>query len=61
MSYDVYPYSLTPQKSKDEFAKTAIKGLLERNHISKGDLIGIIGGNYTDDSEATFMEIIAVR
>lgn len=61
MSYDVFPYALAPQHSKDEFAKTAIKGLLEKGHIAKGDLIGIIGGNYTDDSGASFMEIIEVK
>lgn len=61
MSYDIYPFALQPQHSKDEFAKTALKGLLERNRIEVGDLVGIIGGNYTDDSGATFMEIVEVK
>lgn len=60
VAYDVYPFYLEKQNSKDQFAKRALKILLDKELIHKGDLIGIIGGNYTDESGATFMEIITI-
>ncbi len=61
MSYDIYPFPLEQQYTKDEFEKTSIKILCGQGYIKEGDLIGIIGGNYIDDSGATYMEIITVR
>ena len=60
IAYDVYPFYLEKQNSKDQFAKRALNILTEKELIHKGDLIGIIGGNYTDESGATFMEIITI-
>lgn len=61
MSYDIYPFPLQPQHSKEEFEKTSIEILKAQGYIQDEDLLGVIGGEYTDDSGATYMEIITVR
>jgi pyruvate kinase len=59
LSYDVYPFDFERQQSKEEFIKTATEVLLENKCVCEGDLIGIVGGNYLDNS-ATYMEITKV-
>ena len=42
--------------SKEEFVERAIKILTEDGKLSKGDLVGFIGGSPDIDSGATYME-----
>ena len=54
--YDVYGYPFTLYKTKEEFVERAIKILTEDGKLSKGDLVGFIGGSPDIDSGATYME-----
>lgn len=61
LSYDVYPFPLAEQHSKDEFELNSVETLLARGYIRKGDLIGLIGGDYQDEAGASYMKLITVK
>ncbi len=60
-SFGVTAYYSDRTRSKEEFKSVAFPLLMEKGHLQKGDLIGVIGGNYTDDTGANFMEIAVVK
>ncbi len=59
-SFGVTSYYTEQKHSKDEFAAMAFPKLINEGHLKKGDLVGVIGGNYTDNAGASFMEITTV-
>lgn len=61
LSYDVYPFPLAQQHSKDEFEQSSVEKLLARGYIQKGELIGFIGGDYHDEAGASYMKIVTVK
>ena len=56
LTYDVYGYPFEITGTKEGFVKNSIKILLEDGKISKGDLVGFIGGSFNDVLGATYME-----
>ena len=42
--------------TKEGFVQNSIKILTENGKISKGDLVGFIGGSFNDELGATYME-----
>ncbi len=56
LTYDVYGYKFEITGTKEGFVQNSIKILLEDGKISKGDLIGFIGGSFNDELGATYME-----
>ena len=56
LTYDVYGYKFDITGTKEGFVNNSIKILLEDGKISKGDLVGFIGGSFNDVLGATYME-----
>ncbi|MGM9747704.1 MAG: hypothetical protein ACI3ZN_02805, partial [Candidatus Cryptobacteroides sp.] len=56
LTYDIYSFKFDVQKSKEDFVINSIKTLEEMKLISKGDLVGFIGGSFNDEIGATYME-----
>ena len=56
LTYDIYAFKFEVQKSKEDFVNCSIKTLEEMKLISKGDLVGFIGGSFNDEIGATYME-----
>ncbi len=56
MTYGIYPYRFDIQPSKEEMVKNALKILVADGKISKGDLVGFIGGSFNDALGASYME-----
>ena len=56
LTYDVYGYPFEITGTKEGFVQNSIKILLEDGKISKGDLVGFIGGSFNDVLGATYME-----
>ena len=56
LTYDVYGYKFNITGTKEGFVNNSIKILLEDGKISKGDLVGFIGGSFNDVLGATYME-----
>ena len=56
LTYDIYGYPFEITGTKEGFVKNSIKTLLEDGKISKGDLVGFIGGSFNDKEGATYME-----
>lgn len=56
LTYDVYGYKFDITGTKEGFVQNSIKILLEDGKISKGDLVGFIGGSFNDVLGATYME-----
>lgn len=56
LTYDVYGYKFEIAGSKEGFVQNSLKILLEDGKISKGDLVGFIGGSFNDEVGATYME-----
>ena len=56
LTYDIYCYKFEITGSKEGFVQNSIKILLEDGKISKGDLVGFIGGSFNDELGATYME-----
>lgn len=56
LTYDIYSYKFEITGSKEGFVQNSIKILLEDGKISKGDLVGFIGGSFNDEIGATYME-----
>ena len=56
MVYGVRPFRFMVQNSKEEMVRNAIDLLVKAGEISKGDLVGFIGGSFNDELGATYME-----
>lgn len=56
LTYDVYCYKFEITGTKEGFVQNSIRILLEDGKISKGDLVGFIGGSFNDELGATYME-----
>ena len=56
LTYDIYGYKFDITGTKEGFVQNSIKILLEDGKISKGDLVGFIGGSFNDELGATYME-----
>ena len=60
LTYDIYGYPFAITETKEEFVTNAIKILLEDGKVQKGDLVGFIGGSFSHEAGATYMEFIYV-
>ena len=60
LTYDFYGYPFAITETKEEFVTNAIKILLEDGKVQKGDLVGFIGGSFSHEAGATYMEFIYV-
>jgi len=56
LTYDVYGYKFDITGTKEGFVQNSLKILTEDGKISKGDLVGFIGGSFNDELGATYME-----
>ena len=56
LTYDIYGYKFEITGTKEGFVQNSIKILLQDGKISKGDLVGFIGGSFNDVLGATYME-----
>lgn len=56
LTYDVYGYPFEVTGTKEGFVNNSIRILMEDGKISKGDLVGFIGGSFNDVLGATYME-----
>ncbi|MGM9735297.1 MAG: pyruvate kinase [Candidatus Cryptobacteroides sp.] len=56
LTYDIYCYKFEVAGSKEGFVQNSIEILLNDGKISKGDLVGFIGGSFNDDLGASYME-----
>lgn len=56
LTYDVYCYKFEVTGTKEGFVSNSLKILIEDGKISKGDLVGFIGGSFNDEVGATYME-----
>lgn len=56
LTYDIYGYPFEVTGTKEGFVTNSIKTLTEDGKISKGDLVGFIGGSFNDELGATYME-----
>ena len=56
LTYDIYGYKFDVTGTKEGFVQNSIKILTENGKISKGDLVGFIGGSFNDELGATYME-----
>ena len=57
---DIYAYPFEITRSKEEFVNNAIKILKEDGKIQDGDLVGFIGGSFSHEVGATYMEFTYV-
>lgn len=58
--YDIYSYPFSITSTKEEFVTNAIKILKEDGKLNEGDLVGFIGGSFSNEVGATYMEFIYV-
>ena len=58
--YDIYSYPFAITTTKEEFVTNAIKILKEDGKLNEGDLVGFIGGSFSNEIGATYMEFIYV-
>ena len=58
--YDIYAYPFEITRTKEEFVTNAIKILKEEGKLQSGDLAGFIGGSFSNEVGATYMEFIYV-
>ena len=56
LTYDIYGYPFEITGTKEGFVQNSIRVLMEDGKISKGDLVGFIGGSFNDVLGATYME-----
>lgn len=56
--YDIYSYPFSITSTKEEFVTNAIKILKEDGKLNEGDLVGFIGGSFSNEVGATYMEFI---
>ena len=58
--YDIYGYPFAVRDTKEEFVNNAIKILKEDGKLESGDLVGFIGGSFSHEVGATYMEFTYV-
>ena len=56
LTYDIYGYPFEITETKEEFVANATKILLEDGKVQPGDLVGFIGGSFSHEAGATYME-----
>ncbi len=56
LTYDVYSYKFDITGTKEGFVQNSLRILMEDGKISKGDLVGFIGGSFNDEVGASYME-----
>ncbi len=56
LTYDVYCYKFEVTGTKEGFVQNSLKILTDEGKISKGDLVGFIGGSFNDEVGASYME-----
>lgn len=56
LTYDIYGYPFEITGTKEGFVQNSLRILMEDGKISKGDLVGFIGGSFNDVLGATYME-----
>jgi pyruvate kinase len=56
LTYDTYCYPFDVTDTKEGFVANALKILIDDGKLSKGDLVGFIGGSFDDEAGATYME-----
>ena len=56
LTYDVYGYPFEVTGTKEGFVSNSLKILMDDGKLSKGDLVGFIGGSFNDELGATYME-----
>ena len=56
LTYDIYTYPFEITETKEEFVADATKILLEDGKLQRGDLVGFIGGSFSHEAGATYME-----
>ena len=56
LTYDIYTYPFEITETKEEFVADATKILLEDGKVQPGDLVGFIGGSFSHEAGATYME-----
>ena len=56
LTYDIYAYPFEITETKEEFVANATKILLEDGKLQRGDLVGFIGGSFSHEAGATYME-----
>ncbi|MCU0457553.1 MAG: pyruvate kinase [Bacteroidales bacterium] len=57
MSYGVIPVFVEKKMSADEFIKTAIRELLNRNILRKNDIVVVLAGNFSRATGFSFIEV----
>ena len=58
--YNIYGYPFALRDTKEEFVNNAIKILKEDGKLESGDLVGFIGGSFSHEVGATYMEFTYV-
>ncbi len=56
LTYDIYSYKFEITGTKEGFVQNSLRILMEDGKISKGDLVGFIGGSFNDEIGASYME-----
>lgn len=56
LTYGIFGYNFEITGTKEGFVMNSISILLKDGKISKGDLVGFIGGSFNDELGATYME-----
>ncbi len=56
LTYDIYCYKFEVTGTKEGFVQNSLQILLNDGKLSKGDLVGFIGGSFNDELGATYME-----
>lgn len=60
MVYDIYSYPLEIQSTKEDFVNNSLKILVADGKLERGDLVGFIGGSFSHEVGATYMEFTYV-
>jgi pyruvate kinase len=56
LTYDIYSYKFDITGTKEGFVQNSLDILIKDGKLSKGDLVGFIGGSFNDEVGATYME-----
>ena len=56
LTYDIYSYKFDITGTKEGFVQNSLEILIKDGKLSKGDLVGFIGGSFNDEAGATYME-----
>ena len=56
LTFGIEGYHFDIQESKEEMVRNSIRILTEAGKLSKGDLVGFVGGSFNDALGASYME-----